>query len=203
MRYPPEHKEATRRRIIQRAARLFRQRGYAGVSIDTLMNDAGLTRGGFYSYFKNKADLFACAVEFEPEFTQRLQEREATDKRGLRDEGIAIAQNYVSKAYRKQVLKGCAMASLAMETSRAPAQAQRRYAAVIRDLVAEFSRGLKDSDRSAASGEAETLDDRALQAITTAIGGLLLANATAADTELADRISEAAQAQIAEVLARP
>ena len=198
MRYPPEHKEAVRRRIIQRAARLFRQRGYAGVSIDSLMQEAGLTRGGFYSHFKNKADLFACAIEYEPEFTERLREREAQDPEGLRDEAITIAQNYVSKEYREQVLKGCAMSSLAMETSRAPVEAQRRYAAVIRELAAEFTRGLDNP----VGLDADELDDRALLAITTAIGGLLLANATAADTALADRFSEVAQAQLQEVLTR-
>jgi len=198
VRYPPEHKEAVRLRIIQRAARLFRQRGYAGVSIDSLMQEAGLTRGGFYSHFKNKADLFACAIEYEPEFTERLREREAQDGTSLRDEAITIAQNYVSKEYREQVLKGCAMSSLAMETSRAPVEAQRRYAAVIRDLAAEFTRGLDNPGEQDEDG----LDDRALLAITTAIGGLLLANATAADTALADRFSAVAQAQLQEVLTR-
>ena len=37
MRYPPGHKERTRTRILDSAARLFRKHGYRGVSIDRIM----------------------------------------------------------------------------------------------------------------------------------------------------------------------
>ena len=134
---------------------MFRRYGYQGVSIDRLMEAAGLTRGGFYSHFKNKADLFACAMEHEPEFTERLRDRTGATGPELQAQAVEIAQNYVSKEYRKQVLKGCSLASLAMETSRAPAEAQRRYAQVIRELAAEFSRG--HSERT----ETDGVDERA------------------------------------------
>lgn len=193
-----------RQRIIQRASQLFRQRGYNGVSIDNLMSEAGLTRGGFYSHFKNKADLFACVIEYDPELTQRLRERDGKDPKALREGAIDIVQDYVSKRYRKQVLKGCSLASLAMETSRAPAEAQCRYAAAIRDLAAELSRGVEanqsDSERGKSNAASAPLDERALMAIVTALGGLVLANATAADRELADSFSAAAQSQLAELL---
>lgn len=191
VRYPPEHKASVRRRIVEKAARLFRRYGYQGVSIDRLMDAAGLTRGGFYSHFRNKADLFACAIEHEPEFTERLRDRTGETERELREQALEIAQNYVSKEYRKQVLKGCSLASLAMETSRAPAEAQRRYAQVIRELAGEFDRG----------NGTGSVSPRSLATISTAIGALLLANATAADKDLSDKISSAAQEELANLLA--
>ena len=59
MPYPPEHKQAIRERIVTCARRLFNQRGFTEVSIDQIMADAGLTRGGFYNHFKAKEDLYA------------------------------------------------------------------------------------------------------------------------------------------------
>ena len=37
--------------------RLFRQRGYSGVTIDDIVADVGVTKGGFYHHFKSKSAL--------------------------------------------------------------------------------------------------------------------------------------------------
>jgi AcrR family transcriptional regulator len=39
------------------AARLFQQRGYAGVTIDDIVNEVGVTKGGFYHYFASKGEM--------------------------------------------------------------------------------------------------------------------------------------------------
>ena len=62
MPYTKEHKQKSREQILDSASRLFAQRGYEAVSIDDLMKDAGLTRGGFYNHFKNKPDVYAEAI---------------------------------------------------------------------------------------------------------------------------------------------
>ena len=62
MRYGKEHKQATRRRIIQTAGRRFKRDGIDGSGIATLMADAGLTNGAFYAHFASKEDLVATAV---------------------------------------------------------------------------------------------------------------------------------------------
>src|SRR3954452_2927487 len=61
-RYNKEHKEATRRRIIETAGRRFKQDGIDGSGIATLMADAGLTNGAFYAHFDSKDDLVANVV---------------------------------------------------------------------------------------------------------------------------------------------
>jgi TetR/AcrR family transcriptional repressor of nem operon len=49
MPYTTTHKAKTREKVIESAWRLFNRHGFAGVSIDEIMADAGLTRGGFYT----------------------------------------------------------------------------------------------------------------------------------------------------------
>src|SRR5436190_3914199 len=67
MRYPPAHKEATRRRIVDAASQAFRERGVAETGVDEVMRRAGLTHGGFYAHFRDKSELVAeaCASAFD------------------------------------------------------------------------------------------------------------------------------------------
>ena len=64
-RYGQEHKDATRRRIIEAAGRRLKRDGIDGSGIAILMADAGLTNGAFYAHFASKDDLVASVVEEE------------------------------------------------------------------------------------------------------------------------------------------
>ena len=67
MPYTAEHKHQTRKRIVQSARRLFNRNGFAEVSIQQIMEEAGLTHGGFYKHFSAKEELYREAVlEFKP-----------------------------------------------------------------------------------------------------------------------------------------
>ena len=65
MPYSQAHKARTRERIVESARHLFNRCGFAGVSIDEIMAEAGLTRGGFYNHFGAKEELYAEVVNEE------------------------------------------------------------------------------------------------------------------------------------------
>lgn len=56
--------EETKEKILQQAAELFNQQGYAGSSISDIMRVTGLQKGGIYNHFKSKDDLALQAFEF-------------------------------------------------------------------------------------------------------------------------------------------
>jgi len=58
MPYPKGHRDQVRARIIQSARQLFNKHGFDNVSLAQIMAGAGLTHGGFYSYFDSKGDLY-------------------------------------------------------------------------------------------------------------------------------------------------
>ena len=62
MPYPRGHKAKTRERIVERARLLFNKHGFASVSIDEIMAEVGLTRGGFYNHFSTKEELYGEAI---------------------------------------------------------------------------------------------------------------------------------------------
>src|ERR1700722_18271944 len=59
MPYPVGHRAEVKRKMVESARRLFNRPGFDNISVDQIMSGAGLTRGGFYSYFDSKSDLYA------------------------------------------------------------------------------------------------------------------------------------------------
>ena len=54
---------ATRELIIAAALKLIAKNGYAGTSISMICQEAGLNASSLYWFFKNKEDLFLCAIK--------------------------------------------------------------------------------------------------------------------------------------------
>lgn len=59
--------EKTKRFILEKAAPLFNQKGYAGTSLSDIMEVTGLTKGGIYGNFKNKDEIALQAFDFNIE----------------------------------------------------------------------------------------------------------------------------------------
>ena len=53
-----ERKAQTRAELIDAAARVFARRGYHGTTVDDVAEEAGFTKGAFYSNFESKEDVF-------------------------------------------------------------------------------------------------------------------------------------------------
>jgi len=56
--------EATRQRIIAEAAPIFNRRGFAGCSLQELMDATGLEKGGIYRHFESKEELAVEAFRY-------------------------------------------------------------------------------------------------------------------------------------------
>jgi TetR/AcrR family transcriptional repressor of nem operon len=146
MRYGSEHKEATRRRIIEAAGRRFKRSGIDGSGVATLMKDAGLTNGAFYAHFASKEDLVANAV------ADQLREQGASIGAQVRDRaGLEqFVRWYLSPEHRDSREDGCPSAALLDEIGRCSDATRRVYTdgvlVVIDDIAALLS---PDDPRSA------------------------------------------------------
>lgn len=56
--------EETKTKILQQAAELFNQQGYAGSSMSDIMRVTGLQKGGIYNHFQSKDELALQAFDF-------------------------------------------------------------------------------------------------------------------------------------------
>jgi AcrR family transcriptional regulator len=192
MRYQPHHKAASQQRILDTAARLFRAHGYDGVGIDTIMAEAGLTRGAFYGHFASKENLFEAVLKREADFVVRMRRRDAKTKQALTEQALDVVHGYLAPQNSEKVANGCIMASLSIDAARASRKAKRAFADTLRELTNEFTRGLP---------RAEPLDPRALASLSLCVGGLILSRAVG-DTALAERILAASEAAVAAQLGK-
>ena len=113
-RYGKEHKDATRRRIIDAAGRRLKDNGIDGAGVAVLMADAGLTNGAFYAHFASKEDLVVTAVAAQ---LQQQGERLRTlveDRAGLEQ----MVREYLSTEHRDNPVDGCPSAALLDEIAR-------------------------------------------------------------------------------------
>jgi AcrR family transcriptional regulator len=68
-----EQSEATRRKLLRAARRLFARRGYAGVGTEEIVRAAGVTRGALYHHFAGKRELLEAVYEqIEGELTEEI-----------------------------------------------------------------------------------------------------------------------------------
>jgi TetR/AcrR family transcriptional repressor of nem operon len=181
MPWSPDHKSRTRDAIVAAASRLFRRHGFGAVGVDTLMGEAGLTRGGFYAHFRDKTELFSDAIEraFD-ESEQNLLEGPLAELEG--DAWLeAASARYLSMRHRDRPEDGCAVPSLGSEVARAPRGVRRTLAARlgrIRERIAERLGGGPEARR------------RALVVLSSWVGAMVLARAVE-DRALAEEILEA------------
>src|SRR3954451_21734703 len=52
----------TKRKLVDAGVQLMRSRGFNATTVDHICAAAGVTKGGFFHYFKSKDDLAAAAV---------------------------------------------------------------------------------------------------------------------------------------------
>ncbi|UIP59389.1 TetR/AcrR family transcriptional regulator [Agromyces marinus] len=79
-----EQRERTREQILRVATRNFADSGYAGVALEDLVAEVGLTRGALYHHFGSKHGLFAAVVERAQTSVAEAVERDVarSEKRG-------------------------------------------------------------------------------------------------------------------------
>ncbi|WP_425802399.1 TetR/AcrR family transcriptional regulator [Desulfitobacterium sp. Sab5] len=58
-----EHKERKRQEILQAALRVFREKGFEPTTMQDIVIEAGISRGGLYSYFSSTEEIFLTLVK--------------------------------------------------------------------------------------------------------------------------------------------
>jgi TetR/AcrR family transcriptional repressor of nem operon len=128
MRYRPEHKLETHRKIVQDASRRIRAEGLMGVAVSAVMKDAGLTHGGFYKHFESKQDLL---LESLREGFREIEDTlaHAAEQSKPREAWKSIVKTYLSLDLCEHPEHGCPLAALAPDLARADKRMKPRIAA--------------------------------------------------------------------------
>ncbi len=194
MPYTAEHKQKTRQRIVECARELFNRRGFADVSIDEIMQRAGLTRGGFYNHFKAKEELYAEALSiylnFDPSHRWSGIEFDACacGAQAARQ----VASIYLSAEHLSDVEGHCPLIALPSDTARAGPRVRQAYSELIEHLAAMMAAGAEGRTEAQAR-------ERGLAITALCVGGMVLAR-TIDDPAFSEEIRRAALAQALELI---
>jgi TetR/AcrR family transcriptional repressor of nem operon len=153
MRYSRDHKQATRRQILEVAGRRFKQDGIDGSGVATLMSDAGLTNGAFYGHFSSKEDLVASVLADQLRTQRKSFDDQPSDRAGLE----AFVRSYLSPKHRDELADGCPSAALLDEIARRPTDTRDVFTAEVMGVIDDIASRLDPADDEAARADALTI----------------------------------------------
>jgi TetR/AcrR family transcriptional repressor of nem operon len=140
-----EQKEQTHQRIVAAAARQFREEGLGGAGVQQIMQEAGLTHGGFYTHFDSKSDLTAEAVALA---LKTAHEGWLEGAEFLHGPGGTrrMLDAYLNRAHRDNPGAGCPLPSTSADVARAAPAVRRAYATGLRKMIESLERHLVDPE---------------------------------------------------------
>ena len=175
-----------RERILEAAARRFRERGFEGIGVADLMKEAGLTHGGFYGHFASKEDRIAEASARA--LAQSLARWGELADRASGDPLSALGGAYLTSGHRDNPGAGCLLAALGPDVSRQGPAVRRSVTGYVRsafDLVAKLVPGKSRAARR----------QKAIGTWATLVGALVIARAVD-DRALSQEILDAGLASV-------
>ncbi|YAF95951.1 MAG: TetR family transcriptional regulator C-terminal domain-containing protein [Nodularia sp. CChRGM 3473] len=123
--------EETKTRILQQAAELFNQQGYAGSSISDIMRVTGLQKGGIYNHFQSKDELALQAFDFAIACVSKHYRAALRNKRHAVERLQAIIGVFSNFAENPPIPGGCPLLNTAIESDDAhPALRERTQQAM-------------------------------------------------------------------------
>src|ERR1700683_750353 len=186
MPYAAGHRTEIKGKIIQSARRLFNRHGFDNVSIAQIMAGAGLTHGGFYSYFKSKSELYTQVLGcFFPDPNCKSFWEDFEVDLASADVGPQVVRAYLPRQHFEDVENSCPMVALPTDVSRSSPHAKRAFETVFEAMVSVLERSSVEDGRPRRA--------RAQSIAALSIGGMVVAR-TMVDRALADELRAACMA---------
>jgi TetR/AcrR family transcriptional repressor of nem operon len=191
-----------RKRILEAAEWLFREKGVDAVGLAELMKEAGFTQGGFYNHFASKEALVSEVVDKAmDEGLQDFEAKIAQSRRIGADPLIRYITWYLSPAHLDDIDRGCPIAGFAGEIPHLSTTAQASYAEALEQLINHIARMVLEQDSKLTREESRA---RAISLHSQMVGSLLLARAVSAgEPALADEILKNGRSSLLRGLSQP
>ncbi len=137
MRYPKDHKDASRQRLVEQSGSHAKEHGFNESGMASLAASAGVTTGALYKHFDGKADLFATLIAAE--LGRTVQMYGGIDPAD-HNSAVRSLAGYLSLQHVKHPEQGCLLPSLTPEIARADEAAKAAYRTGLLELHAKLRR---------------------------------------------------------------
>lgn len=184
-----ESQAQTRERLLESASKLFCKHGVEATSIEQVTEEAGYSRGAFYSNFETR-DALVCAV-LEREFAQSQRRfEEIVNREAPQDLLAALREYYVNHATDPQgCMLGVAIQMYAFQNSKIRAKIANLFRSDQSRKLAILSQGAKSLAGRGVTLPAEP--DALLLALTSLANGLCISWMANRESVDVDKVREA------------
>jgi AcrR family transcriptional regulator len=157
-RTPNSKKDETHERIVEVASRALRRHGYSGTGVAAVMQEAGLTHGGFYAHFGSRDALLVEALARASQESGALLARAVVAGKA---KGVspfrALIETYLAEAHLGQLEIGCPVAALGCDMPRQSKSVRKASARGVQQLIAAVRATLPAASAASATTIAGTL----------------------------------------------
>jgi len=181
-------KAASHDRILDIAAARIRRDGIDSLTVAQLMQEAGLTHGGFYRHFDSREHLVAEAAQRA--LSQGSTWTMASGRLGGRRGFTKLVDGYLSAWHRDHPESGCGVAGIAVDVARADGSARAAYTHKVQECLAVLADLNDNADR-------EVREREAVLTLSALVGAVSLARAVD-DPDLSQQLLTNAAAALKE-----
>lgn len=107
--------EATRRNIIQKSAVIFNQKGYITTTMNDIIQETNIQKGGIYRHFKDKEQLMHEAFQFSAETMRHHLMASVSQHEKAEKKLLAFVETFLQLSEGKPMIGGCPIFNAAVE----------------------------------------------------------------------------------------
>lgn len=181
MRKSREDTAESRRRILKEASRLYREKGFDGVSVADIMQAAGMTHGGFYRHFPSKEALIAEAMA--EAFADRTAPLTPQGDVSGTDLIRGYIEMYLSQSHLDRPGMGCPIASVGSEAGHVGGSVSEVFNTGIQRVVEGITAAL--------GGPREDHRAKAVRLLATLVGAVVISRAVGTGSGLRAEVLDA------------
>jgi len=118
--------DRTRENIIMKSAAIFNQRGYAGTSLNDIIADTGIKKGGIYRHFASKDEIALEAYNYAASLVNRKFFEAVDQEQSASGRLLAFFRVYEDVVHNPPFIGGCPMLNTAVESDDTHAELRDR-----------------------------------------------------------------------------
>jgi TetR/AcrR family transcriptional repressor of nem operon len=192
MGYSQTQKKKNHERIVRTASKRFREKGLEGVGIADLMQEIGLTVGGFYKHFDSRDDLVVEALRYA--LSTRRRQAAAAASGGPPLTYAKLVEDYLSEEHRDHPGSGCVISALAGDIARSG----KRTRAVLTEEIRNALQLIADLTPGKVEGPARSTAILTLSALVGAVGLARAVSDEALSREILQSVGELLKSELGE-----
>ena len=174
--------QATKTKLMDIAERLILNRGFSAMSIDEVIKEAGITKGGFFYHFDSKNSLVYALMQRYREkeafiFSDLFKRAEELTSDPLQQMLVFVKLFAEMMADMKRLHPGCVVASITYESQQVNEQVRNITTEIVLDWRNLFREHLKKIDQVYSPNANVSSDDLADMLSTIMEGGIIISRA--------------------------